>query len=154
MKEPKNVIAPIGTSSREVIEFAGGLKEEAGKLVQGGPMMGVAQYDMDAPVAKGTSALLVFNRADAKPVEPSACIKCGGCIDHCPANLMPMEFERAYEKKDAELLKALKINLCMECGSCAFQCPAHRPLVQVNKLAKAFVRDYDAAKKAEQEAKK
>ena len=154
VKEPKNVIAPIGTASREVIEFAGGLKEEAGKLVHGGPMMGVAQCDMDAPVAKGTSALLVFNRKDARPVEPTACIKCGGCIDHCPANLMPMEFERAYEKKDAELLKQLKIGLCMECGCCAFQCPAHRPLVQVNKLAKAFVRDYDAAKKAEQEAKK
>ncbi len=151
VKEPKNVIAPIGTSSREVVEFAGGLKEELGKLVQGGPMMGVAQYDFDAPVAKGTSALLCFNREDARPVEPSACIKCGGCIDHCPMNLMPMEFERAFENKDAELLKKLKINLCMECGCCAFQCPAHRPLVQVNKLAKVLVREYDAKQK---EAKK
>ena len=151
VKEPKNVIAPIGTSSREVVEFAGGLKEELGKLVQGGPMMGVSQYDFDAPVAKGTSALLCFNRKDARPVEPSACIKCGGCIDHCPMNLMPMEFERAFENKDAELLKKLKINLCMECGCCAFQCPAHRPLVQVNKLAKVLVREYDAKQK---EAKK
>ena len=69
-------------------------------------------------------------------------------------NLMPMEFERAYEKKDAALLKELKVNLCMECGCCAFQCPANRPLVQVNKLAKVLVRDYEAQLKAEQEAKK
>ena len=154
VKEPKNVIAPIGTASREVIEFAGGLKEEAGKLVQGGPMMGVAQSDLDAPVAKGTSALLVFNRKDARPAEPTACIKCGGCIDHCPMSLMPMEIERAYENNDAALLKALKVNLCMECGCCAFQCPANRPLVQVNKLAKTVVREYEAKLKAEQEAKK
>jgi electron transport complex protein RnfC len=154
VKEPKNVIAPIGTSSREVIEFAGGLKEEAGKLVQGGPMMGVAQSDLDAPVAKGTSALLVFNRKDARPAEPTACIKCGGCIDHCPMSLMPMEIERAYEKKDGKLLKELKVGLCMECGCCAFQCPAHRPLVQVNKLAKNVVREYEASLKAQQEAKK
>jgi electron transport complex protein RnfC len=151
VKDPKNVIAPIGTSSREVVEFAGGLKEELGKLVQGGPMMGVSQYDLDAPVAKGTSAILAFDENDARPAEPTACIKCGGCIDHCPMNLMPMEFERAFENKDAELLKKLKINLCMECGCCAFQCPAHRPLVQVNKLAKVLVREYDAKQK---EAKK
>ena len=146
--EPKNVIAPIGTSCREVIEFAGGLKCEPGKLVLGGPMMGVAQYDMDAPVAKGTSAILVFNEKDARPVKPTACIRCGGCVDHCPMNLMPVEIERAYEKKDAEALKALKINLCIECGCCAFQCPAHRPLVQVNKLSKSLVRDYENSLKA------
>lgn len=149
VREPKNVIAPIGTASREVIEFAGGLKEPAGKLIQGGPMMGTCQYDMDAPVTKGTGALLVFNQKDARLPEPTPCIRCGGCIDHCPLNLMPVEFERAYEKKDAELLKKLKIDLCMECGCCAFQCPAHRPLVQVNKLAKAFVRDYERRKEAE-----
>ncbi len=148
IKEPKNVIAPIGTSCREVIEFAGGTKAEIAKLVQGGPMMGVSQYDLDAPVAKGTSAILAFDENDARPAEPTACIKCGGCIDHCPMNLMPMEFERAYEKKDAELLKALKINLCIECGCCAFQCPAHRPLVQVNKLSKTLVREYEERKKS------
>ena len=156
IKEPKNVIAPIGTSAREVIAFAGGFKDDnaVGKLVMGGPMMGVAQYDLEAPVAKGTGALLVFNRKDARPAEPTACIKCGGCIDHCPMSLMPMEIERAYENKDGAMLKALKVNLCMECGCCAFQCPANRPLVQVNKLAKTVLREDEAKLKAEQEAKK
>ncbi len=143
IREPKNVIAPIGTASGEVIEFAGGFKCEPKKLVMGGPMMGVAQYDLNSPVAKGTSALLAFNEKDARPVEATACIRCGGCIDHCPMKLMPCELERAYEKQDAEALKALKVGLCIECGCCAFQCPAHRQLVQVNKLSKVLVRDYD-----------
>lgn len=154
VKEPKNVIAPIGTSSKEVVEFTGGFKCEPKKLVLGGTMMGVAQYDLDAPVAKGTSAILVFNEKDARPLKPSACIRCGGCIDHCPMKLMPAELERAYEKKDAEALRELKIGLCIECGCCAFQCPANRPLVQNNKLSKAFLRDYDAFQKTLKEGGK
>ena len=153
IKEPKNVIAPIGTASLEVIEFAGGFKCEPKKLVMGGPMMGVAQYDLNSPVTKGTSALLAFDEKEARPAEPSACIRCGGCVDHCPMNLMPCEIERAYEKKDGAALKALKVGLCIECGSCAFQCPANRPLVQVNKLSKTMLRDYENALK-EKEAKK
>lgn len=120
----------------------------------GGPMMGVAQYDLDAPVAKGTSAILVFNEKDARPVKPTACIRCGGCVDHCPMRLMPTEIERAYEKKDAEALRELKVGLCIECGCCAFHCPANRPLVQVNKLSKSFLRDYDNQMKAQKEAGK
>ena len=147
VKEPKNVIAPIGTPVGEVIEFAGGLKCEAKKLVMGGPMMGVSQYDMNAPVAKGTGGLLVFDEESARPVEPTACIRCGGCIEHCPMNLMPVEIEDAFNKNDAPRLKALKVTLCMECGCCAFQCPAHRPLVQVNKLSKTLIRNYDAFQK-------
>ena len=154
IKEPKNVIAPIGTACKEVIDFAGGFGCEPKKLVMGGPMMGVAQYDLDAPVAKGTSAILAFNEKDARPVTPTACIRCGGCIDHCPMKLMPVEIERAYEKNDAEALKALKVGLCIECGCCAFQCPAHRPLVQVNKLSKTLVRDYDNRMKTLKEAGK
>ena len=150
IKEPKNVIVPIGTACRDVIEFAGGCKEEPRKLVLGGTMMGVAQASLDAPVAKGTGGVLVFNEKDARPVEPTACIRCGGCVDHCPMNLMACEIERAYEKNDAVALKELKIGLCIECGCCAFQCPAHRPLVQVNKLAKVVVRDYDNRMKEQQ----
>ena len=144
VKEPKNVIAPIGTACQEVIDFAGGLSCKPGKLILGGPMMGVAQSDMNAPVAKGTSAILVFNEKDARPAAPTACIRCGGCVDHCPMKLMPTELYRAYEKRDAEALKALKVGLCIECGCCAFQCPANLPLVQANKLAKGLVREYDA----------
>ena len=154
IKEPKNVIAPIGTPIGQVIEFAGGFKCEPKKLVMGGPMMGVAQYSLDAPVAKGTSALLAFDEKEARLPEPTACIRCGGCIDHCPMNLMPCELEKAYEKKDVDALKALKVGLCIECGCCAFQCPANRPLVQANKLSKVLVREYDARMKTLKEAGK
>ena len=83
-----------------------------------------------------------------------ACIRCGRCVAHCPANLMPLEIESAFKQKNVERLAELKVNLCMECGCCAHGCPASRPLVQTNKLAKAQVAAWKAAKKAADEAKK
>ena len=154
IKEPKNVIAPIGTACNEVIEFAGGFKCEPKKMVLGGPMMGVAQYDLNAPVAKGTSAILCFNEKDARPRKTTACIRCGKCVDNCPMRLMPAEMDRAYERRDAAALKELKVGLCIECGCCAFNCPANRPLVQAHKLSKGLVREYDNKLKAQKEAGK
>ena len=83
-----------------------------------------------------------------------ACIRCGRCVAHCPANLMPLEIESAFKQKNVERLAELKVNLCMECGCCAHGCPASRPLVQTNKLAKAQVAAWKAAKKAAEDAKK
>ena len=148
---PKNVIVPIGTSLRDVIEGAGGLKCEPRKVIMGGPMMGVAVPDLDQPVVKNTGAVLAFAEADAALPEPTACIRCGRCIDTCPMNLMPVELENAYARRDAAALKALKVNLCMECGCCAFVCPAHRRLVESHKLAKAFL---NAKLREEKEAAK
>ena len=144
VKEPKNVIAFVGTSVRDVVELAGGLKEDPAKVLYGGPMMGLAMPDMDQPVLKNTNALLFFNEKDAKLPQPSPCIRCGRCIAACPLKLMPTELEHACQQKDAERLKKLKISLCMECGSCAFVCPAKRNLVESHKLAKIIVREADA----------
>ena len=144
VKEPKNVIAYIGTSVRDVVELAGGLKCEPGKVLYGGPMMGLSMPDMDQPVLKNTNALLFFDEKDAKVPEPSACIHCGRCVDACPLKLMPTELEHACQQRDVERLKKLKINLCMECGSCAFVCPAKRNLVESHKLAKIIVREAGA----------
>ena len=148
VKTPQNVIAPIGASARDVVEFAGGLKCEAKKVVLGGPMMGIAVPSLDSPVVKNTGAILCFDAKDAEPPETTACIKCGRCINHCPLKLMPAAIETAFELKKPEELKALKVNLCMECGCCAFVCPAKRPLVQVNKLAKGMLNKYNAEQKA------
>ena len=153
IKNPQNVIVPIGTAVRDVVEFTGGFKAEAKKIILGGPMMGVAAADLDAPVVKNTGAILCFDEKDAKLPEPSACIHCGRCVDACPLNLMPTEIEHAYEKRDAERLGKLKVNLCMECGCCAFACPAKRRLVEVNKLAKGVLGAYVKAQKAEAEKK-
>lgn len=149
--EPKNVIVPIGTSLHDLFEAAGGLKCEPKKVIMGGPMMGVAVPDLDQPVVKNTGAVLAFAEADAVLPEPTACIRCGRCIDACPLKLMPVELDRAYEQRDAEALKRLKVNLCMECGCCAFVCPAHRRLVESHKLAKAFL---NAKLREEKEAAK
>lgn len=150
---PKNVTAPIGTAISELFDYCGGFKSEPGKVFYGGPMMGIAVPDISVPVLKNTNAVVALNEKDARMPEPTACIRCGSCVDHCPLRLMPVDIETAYEMKDAEMLEKLKVNLCMECGCCSFICPARRPLVQVNKLAKAMLRQYQADKKAEQERK-
>ena len=151
VKEPKNVIVPIGTPMKDVFDFCGGFKEEPKKVLYGGPMMGISVPDLDEPILKTTNAILAFGQKEATLLEPSACIRCGRCIGACPLDLMPVEIENAYDVKDGERLKKLKVNLCMECGCCAYVCPAKRPLVQVNKLAKVVLRDYLSQKKAAEE---
>lgn len=150
---PQNVIAPIGTPIKYLFEFCGGFKEEPAKVLYGGPMMGIAVPDTEVPVLKGTNATLAFNKKDAILPEPTTCIRCGNCVAHCPMRLAPLEIERAYELKRPEILEKEKVGLCMECGCCAFGCPAKRPLVQVMKLSKAMLRDYQNAKKAKEENK-
>lgn len=144
VKEPKNLIVPIGTSYDYVIEQAGGLKCEPGKVIVGGPMMGQAIDALERPVIKATNAVLVFNQADAKALEPSACIHCGRCVDACPLRLNPAAYSRAMEidneEKRLAILDEEQLGICMECGCCAYVCPAHRPLVKINRDAKAFVR--------------
>ena len=154
VKEPRNVIVPIGTPMKDVIDFCGGCKEAPAKVLYGGPMMGIAVPDLEQPILKSTNAITLFAEKDAHPPKPTPCIRCGKCVDHCPLNLMPADIERAYEKKDGELLEKLKVNLCMECGCCAFGCPAGRPLVQVNKLAKAELRSFQNKRKEDAEREK
>ena len=146
IKEPQNVLAPIGTPLQDIFDFCGGFAEEPRKILYGGPMMGIAVTDRQAPVLKNTNAVLALGAKEAMPPEETACIKCGRCIDHCPLNLMPCEMEMAYRRKDAAMLEKLKLPLCMECGCCAYVCPARRPLVQVHKLSKAMLRVYQAAR--------
>lgn len=137
VKEPKNVIVPIGTLAKDVFEFCGGFVSEPKKVIYGGPIMGISTADMESPVLKQTNALLAFDEDSAKPVKATNCIRCGRCTNTCPFGLAPVSMALAYEKEDMEELCALNANLCMECGCCSYVCPAHRPLVQQNKLAKA-----------------
>ena len=153
VKEPKNVIAPIGASMQSLFDFCGGFKSEARKVLYGGPMMGIAVPNTDFPVMKNTNAILAFDEKDATLPEPTACIRCGSCIDACPLNLMPAAIEAAYNKRNVDKLRELHANLCMECGCCSFVCPAKRMLVQTNKLAKGLIAADNAAKKAEADRK-
>ena len=148
VKEPKNVIVPIGTPLKDVFEFCGGFKSEPAKVIYGGPMMGIAVPDMDVPVLKNTNALLALDEKEAAPAKTTACIRCGACANHCPFRLNPAAMAKAYERNDMEALEELRVDICMECGCCSFICPAHRPLVQTHKLAKAALRE--AAQKAKE----
>lgn len=142
VKEPKNVIAPIGTPLNNLFEFCGGFKSEPKKVLYGGPMMGIAVPSLDMPVLKMTNAALAFDESEAKPPKTTACIGCGECINHCPLNLNPPAIAKANKLNLPEELKALSVDLCMECGCCAYVCPAKRPIVQNNKLAKAKLNKY------------
>lgn len=149
VKEPKNVIAPIGTSIRDLLEGAGGTDGTPAKVLYGGPMMGIAVPSLDEPVLKNTNAIIAMNEKDAAPMKMTPCISCGACLSHCPLRLEPREIFRAYNNNSPEDLERLCVDLCMECGCCSFVCPANRPLVQTNKLAKIMLRKYLAAKKEE-----
>ena len=146
VKEPKNVIAPIGMSIADVLEQSGGTKSEVAKALYGGPMMGLAVPSLDSPILKNTNAITAMDIKEATPPKTTPCIRCGACLNHCPLRLDPREIARAYKLGSVEDLQTLYVDLCMECGCCSYICPAHRPLVQTNKLAKALLRVNQAKK--------
>ncbi|MBE5756948.1 MAG: electron transport complex subunit RsxC [Clostridiales bacterium] len=141
VKNPHNVIAPIGTSIKELIEFTGGFITEPKKIIYGGPMMGVTVADINEPILKNSNAILALTKKEAKLPETSNCIRCGRCTNVCPFKLIPAAIQHAYERKDVEALKVFAVNACMECGTCNYVCPANRQLVQTNKLAKALLKE-------------
>lgn len=138
--KPGNVLVTIGTPIREVVEFCGGYQETPGKLLMGGPMMGLALMDDELPVLKQNNAILAFGVEDAQPDPVGPCIRCGRCIRACPMQLMPTSVDIAYHAGDVDAMRRLSVATCMECGCCSYSCPAHRPLVQTMRLAKDAVR--------------
>ena len=146
VKSPKNVTAPIGTSLKDVFDFCGGFSSEPGKVLYGGPMMGIAVPSLDVPILKNTNAILAFNQKDSKPRKMTPCIRCGACTNTCPFGLNPALILDAFENKNMDMLAKLRVDLCMECGCCAFTCPTAQPLVQNHKLAKNVLRTYQSKK--------
>ena len=145
---PMNIIAPVGASVQSIIDFSGGLKEEAGKILFGGPMMGIPVCSFDEPTTKLTGAITVMNVKDSIEPEATACIHCGKCVSVCPTKLNPTAFSGAMniasEEERIAVFNKEHIKLCIECGCCSFVCPAKRPLVQNNRLAKAETKAYEA----------
>lgn len=141
VKEPKNLVAPLGASYRSLVDFCGGFAMEPDKVLMGGPMMGIAICDLDAPLLKNNNALLACTKAELPSFEETPCIRCGRCVRACPFNLMPAAIEKAYTAGNVPLLRELKANVCMDCGCCAYSCPARRNLVMTNKLAKNLLKE-------------
>jgi len=144
---PKNLLVPIGTSFQALLD-ACGQKENPYKVLSGGPMMGVAQFDLTAPVIKGTNAVTVLGRKNRFCVTDPQCIRCGKCMDACPMKLMPVMMLTAAQSGNTDEMLAINTMDCIECGCCAFTCPACIPLVQHFRNAKLQIRIAQAKAKA------
>ena len=128
--EPNNFLVPVGTSFKELLDVAGGLKGPVEKMISGGPMMGFAMFDVNVPVTKITSSLLCLTNDEVAHAETTACINCGKCVSACPEHLLPTKLAKFAAKKDeANFLKYNGLECC-ECGSCSFVCPAKRNIAQ------------------------
>lgn len=146
--DPKNLECPIGTPVANLLDACGGLKETTYKLIAGGPMMGMAQYTADIPVAKGTGAILAFCEDEEQTVEHPQCIRCGKCVAACPVHLEPLFLYQYASKGMVEELNANNIMDCMECGACSYICPARMHLTHMFKTGKQLVKNKAAADKA------
>ncbi len=136
--EPKNLLVPIGTPIKEILDFVGVDMENVDRILMGGPMMGNPVVSSESVLEKRNNAILAMR--DTKPQPSTACIRCGRCADTCPMSLYPAMVETTLRVGDKEKLNSLNINYCMECGCCSYVCPAKRPLTQVMRQAKAELR--------------
>ena len=139
VRDPGNLLVRIGTPIQEVVEQCGGLTDDAAKAIAGGPMMGVAQVNLDIPVVKGTSGILVLPEQACQELKVRPCIGCARCVDACPVHLLPTRLERVAEREIPEELDRLGALDCIECGCCAYICPANRPLVHWIRYGKALL---------------
>ncbi len=136
VKNPKNLLIRVGTTFKEVIEQCGGYSDELGKIINGGPMMGIAQFTDEVPVTKVTSGILVLNKKDATIPEPQNCIRCAKCIDACPVNLQPLIISKLSLMDKFDEAADFNTLDCIECGSCSFVCPSKRRLIESIRVAK------------------
>jgi electron transport complex protein RnfC len=146
IKEPKNLLVPIGASYRALIDYCGGMTEDALRVVAGGPMMGFTIGSLDVPVTKGTSGLTVMTRDEVRRAGETTCLRCGRCVDVCPLNLVPTKIALASKAGNVELAERYHITACMECGCCAYVCPASIPLIQLIRLGKLLRQRAEAAR--------
>lgn len=127
---PRNFRVPIGMSYQELLEVAGGFKQDPEKIICGGPMMGFGMFDLNVPTTKTSTALLALTQDDVSAMEPSPCINCGRCVEACPGRIVPSLLATYAEHFDEESFVEHNGMECCECGCCSFVCPAKRPLTQ------------------------
>ncbi|HHY16039.1 MAG TPA: 4Fe-4S dicluster domain-containing protein, partial [Firmicutes bacterium] len=134
--EPQNFLVPVGTPLDYLLEKAGGFTKRPGKIIAGGPMMGGAQFDLQASVCKTTTGIIALAENESFTPEVLPCIKCARCVDVCPANLLPLRLEAfAMNEKFDEARDHGALD-CIECGSCNYVCPSKRPLLHYIRFAK------------------
>lgn len=152
--EPMNVVVPVGTPVSHLVKLAGGFKEDPDRVLFGGPMMGVALYDLDVPMTKTTNCVLCLSVREAAAQDPNpTCIRCGKCVEVCPMKLTPLFMRMNVTKSRWDAVEELRVMDCIECGCCSYICPGRIPLVQSFRTAKAAIRE-KAAKEKQKEASK
>lgn len=139
LKNPSNFLTRMGTPMSMLIEAAGGLPEDTGKVIGGGPMMGKALSTIEVPIAKGSSGVLIMNEKEAARGEAQPCIRCAKCVSACPMGLEPFLLATASSLSDWDKVEKEGIMSCIECGSCQFTCPSHRPMLDFIRLGKGKV---------------
>ncbi|HEX2969344.1 MAG TPA: electron transport complex subunit RsxC [Bacteroidales bacterium] len=139
VSNPGNFIVRIGTPVSRLIEAAGGMPSDTGKIISGGPMMGKTISNTEVPVVKGTSGIILFPEDESRRTEPSPCIRCAKCTFVCALNLEPFLLANLSERGMFERAEKEHITDCMECGSCTFTCPAGRPILDYIRLGKSTV---------------
>jgi electron transport complex protein RnfC len=139
IRHPSNFKVRIGTPVNVLIEAAGGLPENTGKIIMGGPMMGKALGNAEAPVVKGTSGILIMNDEESGRILQLSCVRCGKCISVCPMGLEPYLLMPLAILKNYDRLEAENVMDCIECGSCSYICPCSRPLLDHIRLGKSTV---------------
>ena len=146
-------VFPLLLSAQCPVLIGGSDFEDIGKVVYGGPMMGVSIADLHSPVLKQTNAVIFMGEKEATPPKVTPCIKCGACVLACPLSLDPTAISKAYKANEPQTLEKLKVDICMECGCCSYVCPAKRNIVQRNKMAKTMLREYKLKQKKLEEKK-
>lgn len=137
--DPANYLVRIGTPIRKLLELSGGVKENPAKVIMGGPMMGFAQSNIDVPVAKNSSGVLLMAPEEIEQFEGNPCIRCSRCVKACPMNLLVPTLSTMIEAGEFAMAEQNYVMDCVECGTCAYICPAKRPLVQHFRRAKAEI---------------
>ena len=148
LTSPSNFLVRIGTPIHCLIDAAGGMPENTGKIISGGPMMGKALASVDAPVCKGSSGVLLLTREESVRKPARDCIRCAKCVNVCPMGLNPTLLMTATEFQNWELAEKNHITDCIECGSCSYTCPANRPLLDRIRLGKGKVLGIIRARKS------
>ena len=139
VKNPSNFLTRMGTPMSQLIDAAGGLPEDTGKVIGGGPMMGKALLNIEVPICKGSSGVLLMNDKEAARAAESPCIRCAKCVSVCPMGLEPFLLATLSAKQDWERVEKEDVMSCIECGSCQFTCPSHRYLLDYIRLGKGTV---------------
>ncbi|HZJ00005.1 MAG TPA: electron transport complex subunit RsxC [Gemmatimonadaceae bacterium] len=145
VRRPGNLIVPVGTMLRDLLAFCGGTTADAAEILFGGPMMGLPQRDLDVPLLKGTSGVVVLTEDEIRDVVSYPCIHCGRCLDACPMYLNPSFLGDLAKAGRVEEMETNHLADCMLCGSCSYVCPSNIPLAQLFQASKTALRKRKAA---------